>query len=1168
MSIQNTLTQLRDTDDLRAAALEFFAAIGYQSPKTFAFPPLTFDEYVDALQSETLDGARAHSEEWKALHLLFQFTADELGAHQTLFESAARRDLFEAFVFIALDLRGDAYSRSDLASIARELNKPFESPVIVLFRHGTSVTLASVARREHKIQTGAHVLEKVTLLKDIQTQQTHRAHLDILDELSGAKMGAHNWTEFLARWNAVLDLSELNKKFYRELSNWFFAAREHARFPDTGDNATERGLIRLITRLIFTWFLKEKGELVPNALFESASIQKLLKHSAPDDTTYYRAVLQNLFFATLNTEMNERRFRKDKGGAHGQSGDYGLSSFFRYESEFREPEKWLELVKDVPFLNGGLFECLDPEDKDGARIDGFSDVAARQAQLPNFLFWGDKFPSDLSDVYDDKRLKAVSVTPLLPLLHAYKFTIDENTPLEEDVALDPELLGKVFENLLASYNPETKTTARKQTGSFYTPREIVSYMVEEALFAYLEPTLPTNAPQVLAAPIAGTQNTLQVLAASAQPLRALLSDTDARTAQALGLDEAHIEKLVAAIERCTILDPACGSGAFPMGALSKMVLLLRKLDPHNNLWRAAQLKAIAQRLQADNASVDARAQAQRDTAAVFEDNDPDYARKLYLIERCLFGVDIQPVALQIAKLRFFIALIINQKIVDDADNRNIRALPNLETKFVCANTLIALPDVRQLPHEDLPQLEKELAQVRRKHIAPKTRAEKKKLEARDKYLRGEIERVMHEMGYADDFITPIVKWNPYDQNAVAPFFEPERMFGPELKAGFDIVIGNPPYIDSENMTSTDSELRATIQSSYSMTKGNWDIYIAFYEKGFGLLSKNGILSFVTPDKWISKPFGDEMRRQTNDKIVSILKAGRKVFESVNVDAIVTVFINRPQLQLHIYDFENKEVALKRVIEKKTLKPPYAYDWLFSDFFGLFDKIESHKGKLSDQALCENACATSDAYKLKDFVQEGPNTEAQSKFLRIINTGTIGKYVSKWGHREMVYLGQRYLRPVVNKRNFLNEFQNSYGRKSVKPKLIVKGLNLLDACLDADGTVIPGKTTLMISSENLATLKVLLAIINSKVAFFYLKEKYPASSYNQGTTFTKDMINNFPIPNATPEQQQVLAGKVEAILSAKANAAAADTSRLEAEIDELVADLYGLDDDERKLVGLA
>jgi hypothetical protein len=166
---------------------------------------------------------------------------------------------------------------------------------------------------------------------------------------------------------------------------------------------------------------------------------------------------------------------------------------------------------------------------------------------------------------------------------------------------------------------------------------------------------------------------------------------------------------------------------------------------------------------------------------------------------------------------------------------------------------------------------------------------------------------------------------------------------------------------------------------------------------------------------------------------------------------------------------------------------------------------------------------------------------------------------------MVYLGSKYARPVVDRTRFLTAFQNSYGKKAIKPKIILKGLNLLDGCLDVDGTIIPGKTTLIVTSADLATLKLLLAVVNSSLAFFYVKEKYPASSYNEGTTFTKEMINDLPLPKIESKDKDDLVALVDKILAAKRANPQADTSAWEREIDQLVYQLYGLTEEEIKIV---
>ena len=219
-------------------------------------------------------------------------------------------------------------------------------------------------------------------------------------------------------------------------------------------------------------------------------------------STYYQAILQNLFFATLNQRMGKdgngkayRLFATDEGFAKNRA-TYDVNNLYRYEALFRdEPDAALAHFADIPFLNGGLFECLD-RTEDGTDkkryLDGFSRNPKKRPHVPDRLFFDSGETADLSEVYDDKKRKAEKVTGLITILNRYKFTIVENTPIDQEIALDPELLGKVFENLLASYNEETKTTARKQTGSFYTPRPIVDYMVDESLKAHLERKLTTD----------------------------------------------------------------------------------------------------------------------------------------------------------------------------------------------------------------------------------------------------------------------------------------------------------------------------------------------------------------------------------------------------------------------------------------------------------------------------------------------------------------------------------------------------------------------------------------------------------------------------------------------------------------------------------------------------
>lgn len=291
----------------------------------------------------------------------------------------------------------------------------------------------------------------------------------------------------------AFSVEKVTKEFYKEIAYWYFWAVKEVRFPKDAEeenNGRNISVIRMITRIIFIWFMKQKGLINP-ALFDIGNISNLLKNFSPEKSTYYKAILQNLFFATLNTKIKDRKFRFNISGWKNSS--YMDHTVFRYEDYFRNKKDMLALFKDIPFLNGGLFDCLDKRDDSGKelRFDGFSDNE-KELKVPNYLFFSEETETDLNKDLGTTN-KKYKVKGLINILNAYNFVIDENDPNDIDIALDPELLGKVFENLLASFNPETSSTARKATGSYYTPREIVDYMVNESLIQYfLQNLTPEN----------------------------------------------------------------------------------------------------------------------------------------------------------------------------------------------------------------------------------------------------------------------------------------------------------------------------------------------------------------------------------------------------------------------------------------------------------------------------------------------------------------------------------------------------------------------------------------------------------------------------------------------------------------------------------------------------
>ncbi len=672
MSLTNVASEIRGAlaklpgREFSAAATDLLGIMGYRSNLVSDSPPATVDDFIQQYPAPTpgTRAERALREAVESIRILFQFTDHEIAAQGSLFSTAFDTGNARSFLFAAVELKQASYPRGDYATFAREINKRWQIPTVVLFRTASDLlTLAFVHRRPNRRDPDRDVLGSVSLIREIRPSAPHRAHLDILSELSlverlswiSLRGQSRNFDGLLAAWLAALDTEELNRRFYRELLRWFDRAvqPEFTRFP-TAENkviSPQEHVIRLITRMLFIWFIKEKGLVAPELFMENQVAPLLKDYDRSTGDSYYRAVLQNLFFATLNTEIDRRGFSRESNPTHRDFTRY------RFRFEMADADALVDHFAKTPFINGRLFDCLDSEEakgKGGYRIDCFSDVDKRLLSIPNRLFFG---PDGLIDLFE-----------------GYKFTVEENTPVEVEVALDPELLGKVFENLLAAYNPETKESARKQTGSYYTPRAVVDYMVDQALVASIvQKVVPEDADRTW----------------WEERLHYLLDYSDAGE---LFLPE-EADRVVRAIADLKVLDPAVGSGAFPMGVLHKLTLALRRLDSDNRRWEALQRDLALKRTEK---AYGAATQQQRDQdlqniSDTFERyRGSDVGRKLYLVQNSIYGVDIQPVATQIAKLRFFISLAIEQQPAAAAENYGIQPLPNLETRFVAADTLLGL----------------------------------------------------------------------------------------------------------------------------------------------------------------------------------------------------------------------------------------------------------------------------------------------------------------------------------------------------------------------------------------------------------------------------------------------------------------------------------------------
>lgn len=882
----------------------------------------------------------------------------------------------------------------------------------------------------------------------------------------------------------------VNKQFYNEIALAFTKLvggqrdgksfeKELNLYGVTDQNKYAEFAVRLIGRIVFCWFLKEKKSengipLIPESMLALDSVKT--------SRNYYHDTLEPLFFELLNTNQPRRK-----------------GKFAREE-----------IYTQIPYLNGGLFS---PHADDHYKFA--PELQTGQyglVTIPNG--WFEHF-------YE--------------ILGQYNFTVDENTSYDIELSIDPEMLGRIFENLLAEINPETGENAKKSTGSFYTPRDIVDYMVDSSILEHLKAKTGIDEAKLRALISYGKED--DELATFSMPEK---------------------KALINALYTVTVLDPACGSGAFPIGILQKIVYMLQEIDPEANLWF-------------DKATENISFLMRKEFEKKFNAGSLDYIRKLTVIQNSIFGVDIQPIAVEIARLRCFLSLVIEEKVYDDEPNRGINPLPNLDFKFIIANTLVSLPHdsdhKKDVADTQLSLFERQdhisqLKAVREEYFSANDAESKMELKlAFSEIQKAMFQETLDNHKFASARYQALFQWKPFN-NEMTNWFDTEWMFG--VKNGFDIVIANPPYIDSENMMNSGmGGLRDYISNKYKYCKGNWDIYIAFFERSFNMLNETGSLIFITPDKWISRPFGEKLRTGLLYHIKSIYQSGRDVFDSALVDSIVTTIAKQTSSTLITIRDKDKEKAIN-IIDKDYFRKVNNLDIAFSDYFEFIAKVEKDTVALSEYAVCENACATSDCYKLKEILDQIDSFEDfNNTYLKIINTGTIGRFAPRWGYQEMKYLKDKYLYPVVDKAQFLEYFPNSYGEKSLKRKIIIKGLTLLDACIDLKGEIIPGKSTMMIPASE-ETLYLLMGIINSKIMIFYVKQKYASSSYNGGINFTKDMINNLPVKQNKGILLQITELSKE-ITRVKFDNAFADTTELESQIDTLMYTMYGLTEEEIAVV---
>lgn len=774
-----------------------------------------------------------------------------------------------------------------------------------------------------------------------------------------------------------------------------------------------------------------------------------------------------------------------------------------------DPEKQSEYYKNQ--LEKLFFEVLNREELERNNGD----------KLTPYLNGG-LFDKNTTDFYNDPKLTFPNgyFNQLFTTLNKYNFTVDESSPEFQHVAIDPEMLGRIFESLLAEQIDEnTGNSKKKATGAFYTPREIVSYMCEQSLIEYLKTKVP-EAPD--------RDRRIEELVRMPE---AIFRDQDQNKRRDW---KPYREAIIKALEgsktesALTVLDPAVGSGAFPMGMLHLLVKVYSRLDP----------------------------KFEKDISGLKRD----------ILSRSLYGVDIEQTAIEITRLRAWLSI-----IVDIPEGEKVDPLPNLEFKFVCANTLIPLDNTEQATFFTDHDLKDKLITIRDEYFKTSSKAKKEKLQK--DYLK-----LTQSASLFDNKKTQQLKsYKPFDISSSSEFYDPELMHG--VKA-FDIVIGNPPYVNVEKINKSIKNNIKLFKTAYQ----KYDLYVLFYEKGLELIRNRGILSYITSNKFLSQGYGLLLRQKLlKHTIQYLINFNFDIFDSAVVRTCIVQVMNSNANDniIKILDVENKNDSKKfynkeyNTINQSTFESTAENNFrinLTNEKIELLKKIEHNTLRIDD------ICSVN--YGLRPS-SEKLNLKKNS-FIHDINLDQKlkpyfeGKDMGYWLVKKISFLD--YKPDVIYNPMFSELFENEklVGLRTLSD---IKKLRFIydDQNLYCNDSVVVltlwhkfekvGYQTIkrLITKEKLSisknySLKYLQSILNSRLVKFYVNELL-----YDGTHFYPNHMKQLPIKKIAETGQRIFIDLVDQILTLKKQNKDADTKNLESQIDQLVYKLYDLTPEEIEIV---
>lgn len=835
---------------------------------------------------------------------------------------------------------------------------------------------------------------------------------------------------------------------------------------------------KLLGQIVFLYFLQRKGWFgVPrDAAWGKGPknfLRQLLEKKYGDYKNFFNDILEPLFYEALRIDRSHD--------------DHYYS---RFDCK-------------IPFLNGGLFDPINEYDWVNTDI-----------LLPNELFHNTK-ETEEGDIGDG----------IFDIFDRYNFTVKEDEPLEKEVAIDPELLGKAYEKFnairpdnfdeykkaLRSGKKGEEIKFNKQFGVYYTPREIVHYMCQQSLINYLETELSGKVSrEAIEFLIVEGEKLVERLKTAQQKLQED-EDYNGKYKTNKAFDElksyaTEIDSLLANIKLC---DPAVGSGAFLVGMMTEIVRA-RKFFAETNCLKENYTNAHGENVKRI-----------------------PYHFKRDCIENSLYGVDIDPGAVEIAKLRLWLSL-----VVDEDDPRNIRPLPNLDYKIACGNSLIGLPEGILLDHKLLNELEEQ----KKKYFAVTNPTEK-----RD--LRTQIE---------DSFSKLVAGASQYASSVRDVNFDFHTHFSEVFhgRGGFDVVIGNPPY----GAKFTENE-KSYLNVTYPVIKGQPESYEYFiYISIKKLSSRGGITSIICPTNFIESKRAEGLRELILESgSIHIISNFRfNVWEENAAETLV--FVHQKGVRnggtrvLHPKSLEEFESATEfELVHQEEWRNQPAKRFLIRSNNSLIKKIEEGCSKLGDISEVSQGIIvykTREQSKKNPYISNKPKLGSVWKKL-LDGHSRILPYKIIWGGSYLKY-GDWLWCPRDDR--FFEEPKILFVRlrnKSLERKLV--------GAFDDSAFYNRDNFNNIILKDKSFSLAYILALFNSRLINHWYKAHFDNVNINP------EQVRLIPIKRIPMEKQKLFADKVEQIQKIVKQKPDSETTSLEREIDQLVFKLYGLNEEEIKIV---